>query len=423
MFASLVTVIDRDRMRETYQANVGDLDRIVTIASEYGFCIVKGVFTPDEMANIGEDMRATNQDFQGDIPDLLSCPRLRRVMLDERVLSTARALMGDDLVYYGESSINYEEQAGPLTLKPYNHLHFDAHGMAHDIKDVWRDPANALFGSYRFGFYMRDYSAHSGGLKIAIGSHRGDPKLYSRNSQIEKSILVQNGKNTVSYLAPDYQLINVPSQPGDMVVWNLRTMHSAGARALIDHPDLSMLPSIEAKLHSAMPDLFAPIASPRNVIFFDYGAPIKSTDLYIKNRSQLLTSKILRYEQLRLFDGPTEMESAAANGIRLRFDRIAALLSVELLTLAQINAAAAQRDNIKHAISLRRNRLLAIITRHEEYSPHHQLFDIEHFRKRVLENAEEGVLECAQAIVDQLQRQGAGIVAEMVQQVDPGDGH
>ena len=106
MFTSLVTVIDRDRMRETYQANVGDLDRIVTIASEYGFCIVKGVFTPDEMANIGEDMRATNQDFQGDIPDLLSCPRLRRVMLDERVLSTARALMGDDLVYYGESSIN-----------------------------------------------------------------------------------------------------------------------------------------------------------------------------------------------------------------------------------------------------------------------------------------------------------------------------
>ncbi len=401
-------------MREIYQAKAGDFNRIAAVAAEHGFCLVKGVFTPEEMTAIEEDMKATSQDFQGNIPDLLSCPRLRRVMLDNRVLSTARALMGDDLVYYGESAVNYEEQAGALTQKPYNHLHFDARGMPDDIDTVWRSAEDSMFGAYRFAVYLRDYSSHSGGLKVAVSSHRKNPDPYINATASEKnSFTIPSQSRTVAYSVPDFTLFNVPSQPGDLVVWNLRTLHSAGARRLVDHPDLAMLPSVEDKTYAALPTIFEPIAEPRNALFFDYGAPVESTDLYIKNRSQLLTPKMLKVAQLRRFDGAAELKSAAANGVRLRFDPIAVLLGVELLTLVRTKAKGVQRPELEHAISKRRNRLLTIITRHEEYSPHHQLFDTEYFRRRIIDDADAGVLECAQVIIDQLQRQGADIVAEM----------
>ena len=40
------------QMRETYQATADDLDRIAAVCAEYGFCLVKGVFTPEEMTAI-----------------------------------------------------------------------------------------------------------------------------------------------------------------------------------------------------------------------------------------------------------------------------------------------------------------------------------------------------------------------------------
>jgi len=37
-------------------------------------------------------------------------------------------------------------------------------------------------------------------------------------------------------------LLNVPSQPGDLVLWNLRTFHAAGAKLLAADPTLALHP-------------------------------------------------------------------------------------------------------------------------------------------------------------------------------------
>jgi len=77
----------------------------------------------------------------------------------------------------------------------------------------------------------------------------------------------------------------VPSEPGDLVIWNLRTMHSAGARRLAAKPNLAMWPKFQDEIFQNIPNVFLPLPGPRNAFFFDYGTATEEVDLYIKHRS------------------------------------------------------------------------------------------------------------------------------------------
>ena len=165
-----------------YERDASDLSGILACADAHGFCLVRNVFTTKEVEDIKVGMKLSHEAFAGRIPDLLSCPSLREILFDPRILSIARTLLGNDLVYYPESIVNYEETVGPLTLQTYSKLHCDAVGMPHDLRIKWRSPTDAAYRGYRFGLYLQDYERHSGGLKLCPGTHRGDPDVINKKS-------------------------------------------------------------------------------------------------------------------------------------------------------------------------------------------------------------------------------------------------
>src|SRR5262249_47866492 len=151
-----------------YEKDASDLSGILACADTHGFCLVRNVFTEQEVGNIKAGMKMSHEAFAGDVPDLLSCPPLREILFDARILAIARTLLGNDLVYYPETAVNYEETVGSITLQPYSVIHCDAVGTPDNLRKQWRSPTDALYRGYRFGLYLQDYERHSGGLKIGI---------------------------------------------------------------------------------------------------------------------------------------------------------------------------------------------------------------------------------------------------------------
>ena len=58
-------------------------------------------------------------------------------MLDSRVVEIAKALLGEQLVYYRQSDIAFEEVPGPATHSPYRELHCDARGSPQTMFGSW----------------------------------------------------------------------------------------------------------------------------------------------------------------------------------------------------------------------------------------------------------------------------------------------
>jgi ectoine hydroxylase-related dioxygenase (phytanoyl-CoA dioxygenase family) len=329
-----------------------DLAGIKDTAEQFGFCIVKGLFDKERMAEIESQMAAASQ--TGAVPDLLSIPTIRPVLLDPDVLKIANTLLGPQLVYYGETALNYEAAAGQITHNPYRVFHADARGTPRDINAPW-DPADGkIYRGYRFGLYFRDYSRHSGGLKVAPGSHvRGKAEYDAKIGGLfgNKRRIPLSNSDTIKVPAPRYELYNIESEPGDLVIFSLRVYHSAGAARLKADPSLALHPQIENDLWQTKRQAFEdfPMGA-RNTMFFDYGAPCEEIDLYIKWRAW----KLLRNGQPQLlgFDAQDVMRDAEAAGISLRYDKI----------VASIAKDPAQKE-----------RLSTLLSRNHEFSVHHSI--------------------------------------------------
>ena len=171
-----------------------------------GFVVVRNIFSRDEI----QDLRLRVQrQFEADQSeqkvlddkwnyteqkvgkgDLLSKPLLRDIVLDKRILNIASALLPPKpLVYFGDSS--YSVGSGSRGFHRDNFDNKKAQGPD------WVSPYTII----RMGIYLQDHVRHSGGLKVKVGSHLRD--------------------NGAHYL--------VDSAIGDVVVWNLRTLHSGNA--------------------------------------------------------------------------------------------------------------------------------------------------------------------------------------------------
>jgi len=268
-----------------YSTSNHDPSVVKRIAEAYGFCLVKGVFSPEEITSLERAAASAYAQFDGKVPDIYSTP-LRSLLFDQRVRDLAHALLGDRLVYYRETAVNYEEVPGPLTAKPYADYHCDARGNA---AHLYGDPANVgVYPAYRFAIYFRDYRNHSGGLKVAPGSHLRDIKFDRRLDQLQvvtqlPRVEYRIGPYEIDLPIQPIELYNVPSQPGDIVIFNLRCYHSAGAKRLMDQPTLSLLPRVDEQLP---PEICLPIPpGSRNALFFDYGAPSELVDYYVKWRA------------------------------------------------------------------------------------------------------------------------------------------
>lgn len=221
-----------------------------------GYVIVKNVFTKDEVEEIrkkayvsGEQDKQKNLFFKLDPKisiatyfkgDILSKPLLRHILFDDRIVQIAKVILGADPVYFGDS--NYQIGTG-------------ARGYHRDNIDRTDITAPDWKGEYtiiRMGVYLQDHKKYSGGLKVRAGSHKN-----------------ASGKS-----------VFVDSEEGDVVIWNLKTMHSGNAVRLKFLPNLTIN---RAGIEGAVPGfLKKDQQKERIILFMTFGLKSNHLDRYIE---------------------------------------------------------------------------------------------------------------------------------------------
>lgn len=225
-----------------------------------GYVLVKDVFSSEEMARLrskSEVLKRNAVAAKHYIPDsqypdavflagdLLSKDELQAcdfAIFDRRVLSCVKQILGPDIVYFGDSSIQFGE--GTRGFHKDNVDRSDPNGPD------WEGPYKVI----RVGIYLQDHARHSGGLKVRVRSHQ-----------------------YVSH--HDGKAVNVPSKPGDIVLWNLRTSHSGNNVRLRLFPNLCLHPRIERIIPRR---LRVPEQQERIALFCAFGAPGQTLDRYIQ---------------------------------------------------------------------------------------------------------------------------------------------
>lgn len=136
-----------------------------------------------------------------------------------RIVDLAHKIIGPDLCDTGEAVVHYN----PTNI--YGDWHYDI---------PWNSADGGVIPCWRFAVYFQDYTKFSGALAVMPGSHLGN----------------------VDFFDPVIAHV-IASQPGDVVIWNLRTMHQP---------------------NTTIPGL--PHAPGRNAIIFDYAAPGVDVERY-----------------------------------------------------------------------------------------------------------------------------------------------
>lgn len=184
---------------------------------ENGFLVVKHVFSPSEIANFRKKAYEqyaldTKKNLNFQMPhlptkakyakgDLLSKELLHDILLDDRILTIAKTILGkEELIYFGDSS--YQIGTG---LRGFHRDNIDRTNL--DGED-WQGEYTLI----RLGIYLQDHKNYSGGLKIKAGSHKN----------------------------ADGKVVFVDSEVGDVVLWSLKTIHSGNAVRLKLFPNYSI---------------------------------------------------------------------------------------------------------------------------------------------------------------------------------------
>lgn len=156
-----------------------------------GYVIIRGVFSSSEVEGWRE---AALHD--GQATDLLSRQGLRDLVCDARLVGLARDLLGGRPVYFGDSTAAIG--AGTAGFHKDNTDRYDASAPDWCIK---------RYPTIRFGIYTQPHGRLPAGLDLRIGSHNLPGPLDGRP-------------------------ISAHLEPGDLIVWNGRTSHSANSPRL-----------------------------------------------------------------------------------------------------------------------------------------------------------------------------------------------
>lgn len=244
-----------------------------------GYLLIKQVFTAAEIADIrrrafqvagkNDGQPQPSDELWVSPRDVLSFDELRDVLLDSRVLHIYHELLGTQhLLYFGDSVL----QIGG-----------GGRGWHKDncIPDRYDHTAPDWNGRYtllRFGLYLQDHKHHSGGLGIRVGSHE---PFWAAKPPLPIPIR--------SRLAQHYgKPILVPSEPGDFVIWNMRTTHTGNCVRMRVFPNFKLPPKIE----SALPmSLRVPEPCMRAAVFCTLAAPSEHVQRnidYLKSRDYMV---------------------------------------------------------------------------------------------------------------------------------------
>jgi hypothetical protein len=183
--------------------------------------------------------------------DVLSISEVRHILLDRRLIAVMGKLLGDRPTYFGESVLRIGKHGG----RAWHRDNVDR--VKRRGGPDWHDP----YPLVRCGVYMQDQMHYSGGLALRPRSNR--PGMQIRSLPI---------------------LVN--AQPGDLIVWDLRTVHSGEVVRFRPAPRLALHPSLQTRLprHFVLPD-----ERERMVMFLTFGLRGPHLDHYIaylKTRQQ-----------------------------------------------------------------------------------------------------------------------------------------
>jgi hypothetical protein len=229
-----------------------DSDGIKTHMREHGWAVIREVFSPAEaLAMRAGVLRSKQERLTG---DLLSNDHLRPAMLDPRFVAVVKTVVGAAPVYFGDSNWSADYYPGTIGF------HKDNPDKESESTPDWKSD----YTIFRFGLYLHDCTNYSGGLCLRDKSH-----------------------NTVSVTRG--QSFAVPTQPGDVVAWSLRTTHSGYATRLKTFPRFFLPLQLVARLaakeggYRPPPTLFKGLEYPdRLAIFASFGRRDSHLDRYLQ---------------------------------------------------------------------------------------------------------------------------------------------
>ena len=250
---------------------------------QQGYLIVRNVFTPDEVTQLRQSAyeHRDRQQQLGQVTqvkqaasvkgDLLSKEGLGWVIYDPRIVSIATDILGGTPTYFADSTY----QIGTGT-RGFHRDNIDRHQFGQGTD--WDDAYHMI----RFGVYLQDHDSYSGGIRFKAGSHRAD-----------------GGSDVFA-----------DTRAGDVVLWDLRTLHSGNARRM---KVLNNLP-LHVGLENRLPDfLFREQQGERVSLFFSYGLANQHLDRYVE---QHVVKRM--QESLRLSDyTPETLQQAERNKVKV----------------------------------------------------------------------------------------------------------
>ena len=177
-----------------------------------GYLHLKAIFSPAEISEFRDKLiyKESFATFEQPTGDLLSNPITAEFIQDGRLIEVTRKLLGAQPVYFGDSSyVVYDENHAVCSFHKDNADRHDPNGPD------WCGEYPIL----RFGLYLQDHSRCGGGLVVRAGSHRSLQKNRKLEVLNEEVLGWLNGRTRY-----------VPTEIGDVVVWNLRTTHAGMGR-------------------------------------------------------------------------------------------------------------------------------------------------------------------------------------------------
>jgi len=260
-----------------------------------GFLQIRSVFTPAEVAamrkraeTFADDARAKGQVFEPRCGETVPAADLTAsfgadVLFDPRIQEIAHALLGkkpeEEIVYFGDSGI--------MVGGSGRGFHKDNTCRDDASHPDWQTPYTLV----RMGIYLEDHAHHSGGVKVRRGSH-----------------LVAD--------VTTGEIVDVPTEPGDVVAWSLRTTHSGHALRVKGLPFLHLQPRFEVRLPKSLA-----VAEPcrRVALFMTFGVDDHHLKNYLGKHTDLASYPDNYLYKSWLYNSPDRelANTAKARGCRI----------------------------------------------------------------------------------------------------------
>lgn len=237
----------------------------VRFFKENGYLHVRGLFTEEEVKHFKEGCK---RNAPG---DSVCRSEFGHVMLSEKVITIIKDLIGEPVVYLGLSLTRTNDFP-----KPFGSRFFHTDTMGDDGNYSIEYPI------INTGIYLEDHTHFSNALKIMPRSHTRacitSKTITEALKHIAKCLMAGNFSGAWSILNL-HASVNVPSMPGDLIIWYVRTHHSGyGVRPRF-FPNCSLPPVIENWIPSF---LRLPDNPERDVMLSIYTTPSKYLEKYIQ---------------------------------------------------------------------------------------------------------------------------------------------